>query len=278
MDKNEKKLSEYIDKLNAEKMPDEHECLPDSKNSKSEGACSAGCGLSKKAGPGSQCSIIAKIRRRKKKMDMAGRSGCCCGYTPWSRHIRKLKHITESSALLKPISMEKRLCRQCGRFGRTNNGEKKWQVSPAEEQVYIFPKMPNKSKPWEKRWLREEKPLYLRYCPEEGNPTKYGLTRRRGNLLWLAAAALKKLRKQPVLLPKYPKMFPGDIQEGYENRQAKLYIPGSTDEFKPASTAVLGKVGGNTAEIQSPVQDSPGVLEGGMYSGMADIRSIPMRQ
>jgi len=35
-------------------------------------------------------------------------------------------------------------------------------------------KMPNKSKPWEKRWLREEKPLYLRYCPEEGNPTKYG--------------------------------------------------------------------------------------------------------
>jgi len=30
MDKNEKKLSEYIDKLNAEKMPDEHECLPDS--------------------------------------------------------------------------------------------------------------------------------------------------------------------------------------------------------------------------------------------------------
>jgi len=35
----------------------------------------------------------------------------------------------------------------------------------------------------------------------------------------------------------------------------------ATDEFKPASTAVLGKVGGNTAEIQSPVQDSPGVLE-----------------
>jgi len=51
----------------------------------------------------------------------------------------------------------------------------------------------------------------------------------------------------------------------------------ATDEFKPASTAVLGKVGGNTAEIQSPVQDSPGVLEGGMYSGMADIRSIAGR-
>ncbi|HHV28921.1 LolA family protein [Acetivibrio mesophilus] len=49
----------------------------------------------------------------------------------------------------------------------------------------------------------------------------------------------------------------------------------ATDEFKPASTSVLGKVGSNTAEIQSPVQESLGVLNGGgQYSGMADICSI----
>ncbi|GAE89452.1 hypothetical protein [Acetivibrio straminisolvens] len=48
-----------------------------------------------------------------------------------------------------------------------------------------------------------------------------------------------------------------------------------TNEFKPASTAVLGKVGSSTAEIQSPVQESLGVLDGGrLYSGMADISSI----
>jgi len=78
-----------------------------------------------------------------------------------------------------------------------NNGEKKWQVSPAEEQVYIFPsfpdpykftlelgneikmpKMPNKSKPWEKRWLRKRTSVF-EVLPRGGNPTKYGLTRRR---------------------------------------------------------------------------------------------------
>ncbi|HOM03304.1 MAG TPA: sigma-E factor regulatory protein RseB domain-containing protein [Acetivibrio sp.] len=62
-----------------------------------------------------------------------------------------------------------------------------------------------------------------------------------------------------------------------ENKKSRVIIlqEKATDEFKPASTAVLGKVGNNTAEIQSPVQQSLGVLDGGiLYSGMADICSI----
>lgn len=51
------------------------------------------------------------------------------------------------------------------------------------------------------------------------------------------------------------------------------------DEFKPASTAVLGKVGGNIAEIQSPVQESLGIISGaGPYAGVTDTSSIRWRQ
>jgi hypothetical protein len=46
-------------------------------------------------------------------------------------------------------------------------------------------------------------------------------------------------------------------------------------EFKPAATAVLGKVGSSTAEVQSPVQESPGIPGGaGPYAGITDLKSI----
>lgn len=46
-------------------------------------------------------------------------------------------------------------------------------------------------------------------------------------------------------------------------------------EFNPASTAVLGKIGSNTAEVQSPIQESLGILGApGLYSGITDLKSI----
>lgn len=46
-------------------------------------------------------------------------------------------------------------------------------------------------------------------------------------------------------------------------------------EFVPVSTAVLGKIGNNTAEVQSPIQVDWGVLGGlGPYAGITDLKSI----
>ncbi|MGI6778903.1 MAG: LolA family protein [Acetivibrionales bacterium] len=53
----------------------------------------------------------------------------------------------------------------------------------------------------------------------------------------------------------------------------------SSEEFKPASTAALGKIGNNTAEIQSPIQNGLGILGGGTaYAGQTDINSIRWQQ
>lgn len=53
----------------------------------------------------------------------------------------------------------------------------------------------------------------------------------------------------------------------------------SAKEFKPASTAVLGKIDNSTSEIQSPVQEGSGILGGGgPYAGVTDIRSIRWQQ
>lgn len=48
----------------------------------------------------------------------------------------------------------------------------------------------------------------------------------------------------------------------------------SDNEFKPAPTAVLGRVGDSTAEIQSPVQEGSGILGGGPYAGVTGIISV----
>ncbi|MFU0825615.1 LolA family protein [Clostridium sp.] len=49
----------------------------------------------------------------------------------------------------------------------------------------------------------------------------------------------------------------------------------STEKFKPASMAVLGKINNNAAEIQSPIESQEGVLQGGgAYSGVTDITSV----
>ena len=54
----------------------------------------------------------------------------------------------------------------------------------------------------------------------------------------------------------------------------------ATENFKPSSMAILGKVNGNTAEIQSPIQNNEaGILQGGgVYAGVTDISSIRWQQ
>ena len=49
-------------------------------------------------------------------------------------------------------------------------------------------------------------------------------------------------------------------------------------EFERVSNAILAKVNGSPAEVQSPVQDGRGILEGGQYDGIAGIRSVRWRQ
>lgn len=48
----------------------------------------------------------------------------------------------------------------------------------------------------------------------------------------------------------------------------------ASEEFKPASTAILGKVNNNVAEVQSPIQAETGVLQGGgAYAGVTGLSS-----
>lgn len=46
------------------------------------------------------------------------------------------------------------------------------------------------------------------------------------------------------------------------------------EEFKPASTAALGKINNHIAEIQAPVESETRILGGGLYSDINDINSI----
>lgn len=48
----------------------------------------------------------------------------------------------------------------------------------------------------------------------------------------------------------------------------------SSNVFETASTAVMGKVGDNAAEIQSPVMQEIGILGTGTYAGVSDVNSI----
>lgn len=52
----------------------------------------------------------------------------------------------------------------------------------------------------------------------------------------------------------------------------------SVNELKPASTAILGKVGSSIAEVQSPVQEGLGVLGGSPYEGVTGISSVRWQQ
>ncbi|WP_202707990.1 LolA family protein [Sporosalibacterium faouarense] len=59
-----------------------------------------------------------------------------------------------------------------------------------------------------------------------------------------------------------------------------LIVQGKSDsKFKYSSTAILGKVNGNIAEIQSPIFENVGILRGsGLYEGMTNITSIRWKE
>lgn len=60
-----------------------------------------------------------------------------------------------------------------------------------------------------------------------------------------------------------------------DNKRVVIMQKKSSDEFKPASMAVQGKISNNVAEIQSPVQAEAGVLQSiGAYAGVTGITSV----
>jgi outer membrane lipoprotein-sorting protein len=62
-------------------------------------------------------------------------------------------------------------------------------------------------------------------------------------------------------------------------RKVSVLQKKASDEFKPSSMAVLGKVNNSTAEFQAPVQNEAGVLQGGgVYAGVTGITSIRWQQ
>lgn len=64
------------------------------------------------------------------------------------------------------------------------------------------------------------------------------------------------------------------ISKGGQNRIAVLQGKAG-GQFKPASTAILGKIGGQIAEVQSPIAADSGILAGGgLYAGVTDLSSI----
>lgn len=52
----------------------------------------------------------------------------------------------------------------------------------------------------------------------------------------------------------------------------------SIGKLVPASSAILGKVDNNIAEIQSPMENSSGILGGGAYANLTNIKSIRWQQ
>jgi outer membrane lipoprotein-sorting protein len=98
-------------------------------------------------------------------------------------------------------------------------------------------------------------------------------------------------------VPKIPKQLPesfiqrsiavlikdGILKINYassDNTDKITVLQKEADEmFKPSSMAILGKVNGNAAEIQSPIQNTVGILQGGgVYASTTGIRSIRWQQ
>lgn len=62
-------------------------------------------------------------------------------------------------------------------------------------------------------------------------------------------------------------------------KKISIFQKKASSEFEISSMAVHGKINTNTAEIQAPVQDEAGILQGvGAYAGAADITSVRWQQ
>lgn len=242
-----------------------------------------------------------------------------------------------------------------------NNGEKKWQVRPGQNQVYLFPAFPdpymftfelgkevNEVKgALETKVVGEEKvagrdSYILEVSPKGGLPyriwadkeTKLPLMKQYAmqNALELRATytkidyseaipqdlmaysnpqGLKEVDTNPEQLvasieeadaaagitTKVPESLPAGymndsmavelvtkaVKLSYSSEDGKkkiILMQGkASGELKPASMAIQGKVGSNTAEIQSPVEGTAGILSGGgAYAGVTGISSVRWQQ
>ncbi|CAB1241170.1 LolA family protein [Clostridium sp. HV4-5-A1G] len=105
--------------------------------------------------------------------------------------------------------------------------------------------------------------------------------------------SLEDAKKITGFTPKVPKNIPAsftqdNITVASDSKVVKiLYISmdnknkveilqkKSSSEFKPVSTAVIGRINNSAAEIQSPVQNEVGILQGiDSYAGSTDINSV----
>ena len=64
-----------------------------------------------------------------------------------------------------------------------------------------------------------------------------------------------------------------------DNKNTVIVLQGKSKEtLIPVPSAMLGKVNNNIAEIQSPIENTIGVLGGGIYAGMTNLKSIRWQQ
>ena len=241
-------------------------------------------------------------------------------------------------------------------FVTVNNGEKKWQVRPDEEKVYLFEAFPdayrftfeldnevnyvkNAAKVTAcgeetvagrdavifevsphggqtyKIWVDKETKLPLQKETSMQNALQYKVTYTEIELNSRIPAEVLSYRipegysvvvtnpeqmvndaEEAQMLAGFAPIAPLINHEEYEldgisvatsgkiikfhytsraGQNKVIFLQGrATDSFKAASTAVLGKVGENAAEIMSPLAESYGLLSSGLYAGITDISSI----
>lgn len=66
--------------------------------------------------------------------------------------------------------------------------------------------------------------------------------------------------------------------ENSENTRIVLLQGKANEEFKPASTSILGKVNEMQVEIQSPIQGGGGIIDSSLYKGVTGLSSIRWQQ
>jgi len=238
-----------------------------------------------------------------------------------------------------------------------NNGQKKWQIVPDQNQVYVFPAFPDpykftlelanevteaknslETKVIGKETVSGRETIIVEVIPQGGNPYHIWIDKKTNLPLQKQSSMVNALQyrvtytdidfydsiPEELLSYNVPEGFdvfdtspellvnnldeaaeiagfvpkiPEDVPEGFKQDKiavavneniTKLYYASqdketvaivlqgkSKGEFKPVSNAVLGKIGDNTAEIQSPVEGDSGILSGsGLYAGITEITAI----
>ncbi|AOT70672.1 LolA family protein [Geosporobacter ferrireducens] len=246
-------------------------------------------------------------------------------------------------------------------FITVNDGQKKWQIQPDQEQVSIFPAFPDpysftfelgkeiddvknalKTKVIVEDTVAGRTAAVVEVTPQGGSPyriwidaeTKMPLQKEFAMtyslqykvsytqidfmeripeelLVYSVPAGFREMERNPEqqvnnleeaqgivgFMPRVPQNIPAGyiwdtiavgndmkvVKNTYisqDNRKRVVLLQGkAAGELKPASMAMLGKIDGNIAEIQAPVQDEAGILGGGgIYAGVTNINSVRWQQ